>query len=151
VADAVEAGRQDMDQEAADELRRVEAHNLHPVTTLDPIVFPAEGHGDAIGADQAVVRDGDAVGIAAEIGQHGFGPAEGWLGIDDPVGFAQRREVGREVIRVCQSHQIAEKAQLADPVQPHQSFEEQAAEQSRQDFDWQKEPRAATYPAGAIR
>ena len=44
VADAVEAGGQDMDQETADELIRGQAQNVHPVSLFDPVAFPAEGH-----------------------------------------------------------------------------------------------------------
>ena len=33
-----------------------------------------------------MVGDGDAVGIAAEILEDVLGPAEGWFGVDDPIG-----------------------------------------------------------------
>jgi hypothetical protein len=46
--------------------------------------------------DQAAVGDGDAVGVAAEIGEHRLRPGERLLGIDDPLDFAQRRQLGRE-------------------------------------------------------
>lgn len=69
VANAMEAGRQDMDQEMADELGGRQGHDLNPVAALDAVVFPAEGHGVGIGADQAVVRDCDAVRASAEVGQ----------------------------------------------------------------------------------
>ena len=55
VADAVEARGQDMDQEPANELIRGQAHDLHPVSLFDAVVFPAEGHGTGIGADQTVI------------------------------------------------------------------------------------------------
>lgn len=129
MADAVEAARQDMDQEPADELVGGQAHDLHPFTALGAVVFPAERHDALVGTDQAMVGDGDAVRVPAEIGQHGFGSAEGRFGIDDPVGFAQRREMGREGVWVCQFPQITKEVQLAGLVQPHQPFEEQAPEQ----------------------
>lgn len=78
--DAVEAIREHMHQEPADELIRGQAHYLHSVAALDPIVFPAEGHDVGIGADQAVVRDGDAVGVSAEIGEDRLWATEGWFG-----------------------------------------------------------------------
>ena len=108
MANAVEAGGQDMDQEAADELRFGQAHHLHPVAALDPVVLPPERHRSGVGADEAVVRDRDAVGVAAEIGQHRLRPAEGRLGVDDPVGLAQRREMGGEGVGVGQFGQAAE-------------------------------------------
>ena len=35
--------------------------------------------------DQAMVGDGDAVGVAGEIAEDMMGTAEGWFGMDDPV------------------------------------------------------------------
>jgi len=70
VADAVETVGQAVQQEAADELAHVERHQLGRVAM--PIVALAEGHGRRIGADQTAVGDGDAVGVAAEIGKDMF-------------------------------------------------------------------------------
>src|SRR5579863_7542696 len=42
MADAVEASRQDVQEEAADELGGGERHGLEPVAAFDPIVFPFE-------------------------------------------------------------------------------------------------------------
>jgi hypothetical protein len=55
VADTMEAGRQDMDQEPPDELRRGKPHDLHSIAGFDPVVFPLEGYGLGIGAHQAMV------------------------------------------------------------------------------------------------
>ena len=49
VADAMEAGREDVEQEAAHELAHVEAHDLAAVTAVRAIVLPAE-------ADMALVE-----------------------------------------------------------------------------------------------
>ena len=43
------------------------------------------------------------MGVAAEIGQHGLGTAERGLGVDDPFGFAQRREPGGEGVSLSQA------------------------------------------------
>jgi hypothetical protein len=45
----------------------------------------AEGHVAIVQSQQSVIGDGDAMGIGTEIAQHVFRPAEGWLGVDDPV------------------------------------------------------------------
>ena len=88
VADAVEATRQDVDQETADELAGGECHDLLTITTFGAIVLPSEGDTGVVAGDQPAVGDGDAVGIAGQIGQHGLWPAERTLGIDDPFGSA---------------------------------------------------------------
>ena len=45
---------------------------------------------------QATVGDGDAVGIARQIGQHGLGAAEGAFAVDHPFDPARRRQIFRE-------------------------------------------------------
>ena len=53
------------------------------------IVSPSEAYALTVEAEQALVADGDAVGIAAEIAQHARRVTEGRLGIDDPVVLEQ--------------------------------------------------------------
>jgi hypothetical protein len=72
------------------ELVRGEPHHPLPIAGLDPVVLPAERDNVGVGADQAAVRDRDAVGIAAEIGEHGLRAAERGLGVGHPVNLAQR-------------------------------------------------------------
>lgn len=47
-------------------------------------VTPAKGNLTVGQSDEAVVGDGDAMSIAAEILQDVLGSAEGWFGVDDP-------------------------------------------------------------------
>jgi hypothetical protein len=151
VPDAVEAVGQDVDQEPAHELRRLEPHDPLAVAGLDPVVLPAERDGVGVGADQTAVRDRDAVGVAAEIGKHGLGAAERGLGVvsetrlrhdDHPVSPAQRGEVRGEGRGIGQSRQIAEDLELSRRVQGRQPLEEQAAEQAGENPHRQEEPRA---------
>ena len=89
MADAVEAARQDVEEKAADELGGVEHHGLEPVAAFDPVVFPFEGDALVVERDEPGVGDGDAVGVAREIGENGLGSGEGPLGVDDPLGPAR--------------------------------------------------------------
>ena len=83
VTDADEASGQNMLAEAAQELACGERHDALLVAMC--VVFPSEAYAVAIEAKQALVADGDAVCIAAEIAQHANGISEGRLGIDYPV------------------------------------------------------------------
>ena len=49
------------------------------------IIFPAESNLIMLEGHEAVVGDGDAMGVTGEIAEHMMGTAEGWLGVDDPV------------------------------------------------------------------
>ena len=150
VTDAVEPVGQDVDQKAADELGRGQAHDLLAIPILDAVIFPAEGDGFGISADQAVVRDGDAVRIAAQVGKHGLWAAKGWFGIDHPFGFAEWREPGGKGIRLCQSFEIAVEGQLPRGMKRQQSIEEQPPKQARQYADMQEKPGFASNPLGAV-
>src|SRR3954465_12373559 len=55
VADAMEALRQHVDQEAADELVRAERHRLEAVAPVPPVIFVSERHSVAVGRDQPAV------------------------------------------------------------------------------------------------
>ena len=66
-----------MEQEAADELLGGKRHRF--LLTVVPIVFPLEAHLTVFDIEQAVVGDGDAVGIAADVVEHLLGSGEGRL------------------------------------------------------------------------
>jgi hypothetical protein len=62
MADAVEAGWQHVDEEAANELVGGERHLLVSIAALDAIVLPLEGYNVIIDRDQTSVGDYYAVG-----------------------------------------------------------------------------------------
>ena len=75
--------------------RGVERHGLEPVAAFDAVVLPFEGDALLVELEEPGVRDGDAVGVAGEIGEHGLRSGERPLGEDHPLGAAQRRELRR--------------------------------------------------------
>ena len=109
VADAMEAVRQGVQQEAPDELVGVERHDLRPAAMT--IIPPAERDAIVGHADQPGIGDGDAMGVAAEIGQHLLRPAEGRLGVDDPFEATDFGKQAGEGGGLCQVGEIAEEAQ----------------------------------------
>src|ERR1700686_2467484 len=124
VADAVEAVRQHVDEEAADELVVRERHHLGPLTSLGAIILPLEGDGVAVERDQAAVGDGDAVGVARQIGEHRLRPAEWTLSVDHPFDFAQRRQISGERLRVVEISVVAEELQTAGGVSRDELLQE---------------------------
>src|SRR5215831_20178989 len=82
VADAMEAVRQRVQQEPADELVCREGHDLRAAVVA--IIPPAESHVLVCDADQAGVGDRNTMSVAPEIGQHLLRAAEGRLGVNDP-------------------------------------------------------------------
>ena len=84
VADAVEAPGQHVQEKAPDELVRVKPHRLPAARAGDAIVFSAERDAGVVGCNEAAVRDRDAMGVARQVGEHGFRPGERPLGEDHP-------------------------------------------------------------------
>ena len=68
VTDAMEAGWEDVEQEAAHELTDVETHDLAAMTAVLAIVLPAETDMGRVEMEQTAVGDRDAMGVAREIG-----------------------------------------------------------------------------------
>ena len=90
VADADQAFGQDMDEKAAQELLGGNGHDL--VLAAVGIVSPAEGDAMVLARHEAMVGDGDAMGIAGQVVENMFSTAEGWLGVNDPVLSAELPE-----------------------------------------------------------
>lgn len=88
--DAVEAARQDMHQEAADKLIRRQRDYLLAFGPVATVILVAERHTVLAKGEEPPVRDGDAVGVAREIGQHRLRPGEG-RPFDWPARQALRR------------------------------------------------------------
>ena len=51
-------------------------HRAVPRPSVAAVVLEAEGDATVIEANQSAVRDGDAVGVAREIGEHRLGPGK---------------------------------------------------------------------------
>ena len=77
VTNAMEAGWQDVEQEAAHELGDVETHDFAHTMAALAVVLPAETDMGLVEIEQAAVGDRDAMGVTREIGQDLLGTGEG--------------------------------------------------------------------------
>ena len=139
VPDPHETGGHHVQQEAADEVGRWQCRAL-PV---------AGGDGDRVAGDgeHAMVGDGDAVGVASEVGEDVIGSGEGPLGVDDPRLREQCRAQLGEVPCWCGGPAQVEGLAAVEPLQRGQAF---PAEERRQDRDGEEEPAAGVDPAGGV-
>jgi hypothetical protein len=113
----------------------LERRRAKPRPAVAAVVLVAERHTAIVEADQPAVRDGDAVCVAGEIGEHRLGPGKGRLGIDEPVLFLERREVRRKGLPLTQAFDLAKKRQPARPVGVGKPRQEEPPEQTGQDVD----------------
>ena len=109
MANAVETVGEAVEEEAADELVRIERHL--PGRVAMAIIAPAENHAAVVGADQAAVGDGDAMRVAPEIGENVLASAERRLGIDNPVLTANPPHCRSKDIGVVELGERAREAQ----------------------------------------
>src|SRR5690606_38746358 len=93
VPNAMEAARQNMQQEAADELVGGDGHELLPVGAGAAVILVSEGDAGLVEGNKAAVRDRYAVSVAREIGENGFRAGEGRFGINNPTLPSDRRKV----------------------------------------------------------
>ena len=146
----MKAVRQDVKQEAANELVRIERHDAIAGLALAPVIFPFEADAGAIEGDDAGIGDGDAVGIAGEIGEHGIGTGEGTLGIDNPLHAAQGLEELPERIPVLERSIGTEELQRAFGVGGGKPFAHEPPEQSREHLYGEEEFGFAGYPTQPV-
>jgi len=148
-ADALEADGQHVQQEAADELVGRERHG--PVAGFVTVVLALEQDRIAIKAQQPVVRDGDAMRVAAQVIEHLCGAAKRWFRVDDPLRVSSGREPGGERSRITQRLELAMEAQRAGIERAVQLVEKEPPEEPREDPNGQEEAWPAGDPAFAVR
>ena len=83
---------------------------------------------------QAMIGDGHAMSVAAEIAQHLQGPTEGLLGVDDPVVTVQAANEFCELLRIGESGGRTGAAKLVATVKTFQAGEELAAKDATEDL-----------------
>lgn len=148
VTNAMEAIRYGVQQETADELVGIERHPL--LAAACSVILPSECDAIVVHADEAGIGDGDAMGVAAEIGQHLFGSGKWRLGIDHPVDMTRRFKGSIEGDRTDQTGDVTEELKLPPVVGRAQLFEKQPPEQPRQNPHGQKEVRPKGDPSGLV-
>ena len=149
VAKALEAFGQDMQQEAANELVRLQRQGFLP--GLVAIILVAKTDLAVVDVEQAMVGDGHAVGITPQVIQDLFGTSERWFGVNHPLAFAQRGQVLGESFRVTESLEGGKELELAVVKGGLEVIEEQAPEQAREHADRQEEARTAADPVLTVR
>ena len=81
MADTDESLGDDMAEPASDEFRSAQGHRLSGAAVL--AILEAKGHLAILVRDEALVTDGDSMGVATEIAQDLLGSGHGRLGVDD--------------------------------------------------------------------
>jgi len=150
MADAMKPLWQNVEQEASDKLVGTESHCAVPSLPVAAVILVAEGHAALVERSEPAVRDGDAMGVAAEISEHCFWRVEGWLGVDEPVLSLERHQMRGEGLAVAQALDLAKERQPARRVSIGERRQEKPPEQSGKHPHRQEKAGLAAHPARPV-
>ena len=102
-------------------------------------------------SEDAVIADGDSMGISAEVLKHAPGAIEGRFAIDDPLLRVELSPEGFEVAGMREMPDTALEYKIPRFEAMFEEVKELASEQCRHDPHGHKEAFAAGYPAAAVR
>jgi hypothetical protein len=149
VADARKAPRQNMLQETPQELFMRERHSA--ALAVVRVVLPAERDVRIGHLDQAMVGDGDAMGVAGQIVQYVLRPTERLLRVHHPVFAEQCTQECGEGLLVSQRSAGSEEVEPVPAKVAPQSGYELPAKDFAQDFHRQEEMMRRADPASMLR
>src|ERR1700682_2449374 len=148
MANAYEAVWKQVQQKATEEFIECERHP--PLFVLVGGVPPAKGDFLVGEEEQAVVGDGYAMSVAAQITKHILGASEGWFGVNHPILSKQWPEPRSKGFRLSEQSQVSVEAELAVREGALECRNEFAAEDATEHLDGKKEGVARFDPARAI-
>ena len=131
MADANEASGEHVQKEAPQELGGSKCHLA--LLAAVGVILPAKGDALLVEGQQAMIGNGHAMGVAAEIAQHLHGSAEGGLSIDDPVMSVLAADEFSELLRIRQGGGGTVATQLVAAVQTFEAGEELATKDAAED------------------
>ena len=149
VADAHKTARQQVEEEAAQEL--IDGQSHQPLLVAVSRVAPAKGHVALGESNQPAVGNGDTMGIGAQIAQHMFRPAERPLGVDDPVVAKQDPKPSCEGARFRKRYEMSVELECTGMKGGLEAGDKLAAEDTAEYFDGKEEGSVRGDPAGVIR
>src|SRR5437660_960964 len=113
-------------------------------------IAPTKGNRSISKGNQAVVGNGHAMSVTAQITEHIFWASERTFCVDHPVLSEHWSEPGRKGSRLSEELQVSMKVELAVPKGTLERFVELAAKDSAKHVDGKKEIVAWLDPARAI-
>jgi hypothetical protein len=138
-----------MKKEPSDKLVGLEGHGLLEV--MVGIISPKEGNLAVPEGEEAVIADGDSVGISAEVLKDPFGAIEGRFAIDDPLLAVERSLKGFEVSGIFEMPETVRKNKSTSLEDIIEEVQELPSEQGRQDPYGKEKPFKGGYPVVPVR
>ena len=149
IADALEAAGQDVEEKASNKLTGIQGHGL--LQTVSVVVLAGEGDLGVLDANEAMIGNGYAVGVARQVIEDGIGACKRRFGMNDPFPASTVVEKRCKRVGFGQCFDRTMESQLALLEGVVQGLEEAAAKETGQDPDGQEEAVLAGYPALVVR
>jgi hypothetical protein len=138
-----------MKKESSDKLVGLEGHSL--LTVMVCIIPPEEGNLAVSDGEDAVIADGDSMGIPAEVLQDPLGAIEGRFAIDDPLLVVEMSPERFEGSGFLEMADTAGEYKIIRREASLEQIQELPSEQCRDDPYGDEEAFAAGHPAVAVR
>lgn len=124
-----ESGGQNVEQETSDEFLGGQRHGFDLISI--PVILPLKTDLIVIYSKQAMVRNGDTVGIASHVVEDLLWPGKGAFGVDDPFGLSRWREIAGQPVMFAEILQCVKQAEFAGIERTLKMAQKQATEQAR--------------------
>jgi hypothetical protein len=144
-----DAARRDVEHQPSQEFYGLEREGTQTVASL--VVLRAEGHLAPLQGHEPMVRNGDAMGRARQVGEDVLGLLEGLFGVDHPLHGAPRREEPLPGWGLAKFPTTTRAGQLALAIEPRTACEGEAPEAAREDPHGPEEVGTTRHPTRAIR
>ena len=148
MANAHEAARYHVKQKAPQEFVGGERHDFSAVVVR--VVLPAKPDTALAMIDEPIIRQGDAVGVPPQVGEHLLRAGKGSLRIHDPVDAPQATEDAGEGAAIGEFGRATREGQGAGVEGPAEAGEILRAKDGRQRPDGKQERRSPVDPSRAI-
>jgi hypothetical protein len=76
------------------------------------IVLVTELHLTVFNVEEAIIGYGDTMSVASDIVEYLLGPGKGWLGVDNPLGLAERSEITEKGLALLKFAERGKEPQL---------------------------------------
>jgi hypothetical protein len=141
--------RQNVEKETSEELLAGERHLSFLLAV--GVVLPGESDLVILKGEQAMIGDGDAMGVASQVAEHTVRSSERGFGINDPILTEESSEEGSERLQVAQRLQASGEDELPLAETPLQAGHEFASQDTTEHFDREQEGIVMMNPALVIR
>ena len=148
ISDSRESAGQDMEKKTANEFRSIKSHDS--LSIVLSIIPPTKGNRLVIHLDQAMIRDGDAMGVAGQVIEDLLRVSKWRLAINHPLVFPTFFQKPTERVGVRKALRLTFQLEFRFPIRLFETVKEEFAKSPGKDSDGKKEILSGSDPFLAV-